>query len=212
MFGRYTDSRRASTASGAREQTLADVSLERTASAFEAIVDYAETKDVDFIAMGTHGRDGSERYVVGSVAERVVNTTPMPVLTVRVIDDTLIYLYESILVPTDGSEHATTALRMGTAVTERYGATLHLLAVLEDQLLGLLGGESDRESQAMALLEDGEATANDAGVDEVVTAVESESVPTEITSYVNVAGIDLMVMGSHGRTGLDERFPCSMSK
>ncbi|QLK26523.1 universal stress protein [Natrinema zhouii] len=172
----------------------------------EAIVDYAETKDVDLIAMGTHGRDGLERYVVGSVAEQVVNTAPMPVLTVRAIDDTPIYPYESILVPTDGSEHATTALRTGAAVAKHHGATLHLLAVLEDQLLGSLGGESDRESRARDLIEDGEATANDAGVDDVVTAVESGSVPTEITSYADAEGIDLVVMGTHGRTGLDERF------
>jgi len=48
------------------------------------IVDYATTNDVDLIVMGTHGRAGLDRWLLGSVAERVVRTSPVPVLTVRV--------------------------------------------------------------------------------------------------------------------------------
>lgn len=179
---------------------------------YDAIVDYAERKDVDLVAMGTHGRDGLKRYVVGSVAERVVNTAPMPVLTVRAIDDLPVYPYESVLVPTDGSEHATTALRTGAAVAKRHDATLHLLAVLEDGLLGSVGGGSDRERQARDLIEDAKSMATDTGVDNVVTAVESGSVPTEITSYTEAAEVDLVVMGTHGRTGLDERLLGSITE
>jgi len=49
----------------------------------DAIVDYAEENDVDLIVMGTHGRRGVERYVVGSVTERVVRATDVPTLVVR---------------------------------------------------------------------------------------------------------------------------------
>ena len=38
---------------------------------------------IDLIVMGTHGRSGMERLLVGSVAERVIRTAPCPVLTVR---------------------------------------------------------------------------------------------------------------------------------
>ncbi|WP_226483346.1 universal stress protein [Natrinema amylolyticum] len=176
----------------------------------DVIIDYAKTKDVDLVVIGTHGRDGLKRYVVGSVAERVVNTAPMPVLTVHAIDEPT-YPYESVLVSTDGSEHATTALQMGTDVAKRHGATLHILAVLEDGLLGL-GGELDRERQAMDLLEDAKSTATNGGVDDVVTAVESGSVPTEIISYAEAAGVDLVVMGTHGRTGLDDRLLGSITE
>ena len=48
------------------------------------IVDYATETGVDLIVMGTHGRSGVDRLLLGSVAERVVRRSPVPVLTVRV--------------------------------------------------------------------------------------------------------------------------------
>lgn len=51
------------------------------------IRDVAETEDCDIVVMGTHGRGGLDRLLLGSVAERVVRTAPVPVLTVRVGDD-----------------------------------------------------------------------------------------------------------------------------
>ncbi|MFB6155109.1 MAG: universal stress protein, partial [Haloferacaceae archaeon] len=47
------------------------------------ISDYAREHDADVVAMGTRGRHGENRFLIGSVAERVVRTCPVPVLTVR---------------------------------------------------------------------------------------------------------------------------------
>jgi nucleotide-binding universal stress UspA family protein len=47
------------------------------------IGDYATEIDADVVAMGTRGRHGENRFLIGSVAERVVRTCPVPVLTVR---------------------------------------------------------------------------------------------------------------------------------
>ncbi|AQL44122.1 stress response protein [Halorientalis sp. IM1011] len=49
-----------------------------------AIVDHADEDDCDLIVMGTHGRGGIDRLLLGSVAERVVRRAPVPVMTVRV--------------------------------------------------------------------------------------------------------------------------------
>ncbi len=46
------------------------------------IVEYAEQNDIDMIVMGTHGRTGLHRFLVGSVAQRTIQTAPIPVLTV----------------------------------------------------------------------------------------------------------------------------------
>jgi len=48
------------------------------------IVRYAEREGCDLIVMGTHGRGGIDRLLLGSVAERVVRSSTVPVLTVRV--------------------------------------------------------------------------------------------------------------------------------
>jgi len=47
------------------------------------IADYAREIDADLVATGTRGRHGENRFLIGSVAERVVRTCPVPVLTVR---------------------------------------------------------------------------------------------------------------------------------
>ena len=58
------------------------VVLSSTAPA-AAIVSYAHESNIDLIVMGTHGRSGIAHLLMGSVAERVVQTAPCPVLTVR---------------------------------------------------------------------------------------------------------------------------------
>lgn len=48
----------------------------------EVILDYVDEHDVDLVVMGTHGRTGLDRYVIGSVTEKIVRLADVPVLTV----------------------------------------------------------------------------------------------------------------------------------
>lgn len=49
----------------------------------EAILDHARSSDADLIVMSTHGRGGISRWVYGSVADRVLQAAPCPVLLIR---------------------------------------------------------------------------------------------------------------------------------
>ncbi|MBF0530640.1 MAG: universal stress protein, partial [Deltaproteobacteria bacterium] len=49
----------------------------------EVILEYAKETDIDIIVMGTHGRKGLDRIFFGSVAEQVVKTSPVPVVTIN---------------------------------------------------------------------------------------------------------------------------------
>lgn len=51
------------------------------------IIDYATGVDADVVAMGTRGRHGDHAFLLGSVAEAVVRQSPIPVLTVRQLED-----------------------------------------------------------------------------------------------------------------------------
>jgi nucleotide-binding universal stress UspA family protein len=55
----------------------------RTGDPHEAILDYAEAADIDLIVMGTHGRTGLDRYLIGSVTEKIVRLSDTPVMTIR---------------------------------------------------------------------------------------------------------------------------------
>lgn len=56
--------------------------------AAQEIISYANTHEMDVIVMGTHGRTGIDRILFGSVAEKVVKTASMPVMTVRPKENT----------------------------------------------------------------------------------------------------------------------------
>ena len=177
-------------------------------SPYRAIVDYADSRDVDLVVMPTHGRGGLERLLLGSTTERVVRRSDVPVLTLRSDGGAPEYPDRNVLVPTDGSDCAGEALEMGVDVANATGAALHVLSVVDTASLGvdvrtdIQTGEF--EESAAAVVEEATALAAEAGVDPVSGAVESgSSVHRMIRSYVEEHDVDLVVLGTHGRTGLD---------
>ena len=60
--------------------------LQKTGVAWEEIIETAKRLDVGLIVMGTHGRRGLPRAILGSVTEKVVRLSPVPVLTVHGAD------------------------------------------------------------------------------------------------------------------------------
>jgi nucleotide-binding universal stress UspA family protein len=102
----------------------------------DEILRYAEENDVDLILMATHGRSGIRRWVMGSVADRVLRASPVPVWLVRAgIPEGIVYdkwPKRTILVPLDGSELAEEVLPHVEALAKQRGTEL-----LEIVLLGV---------------------------------------------------------------------------
>lgn len=71
-------------ATAAGVETVTEVS---TGTVHRTIIDYADEHGVDLIVMGTHGRQGLDRYLLGSVTEKVVRASDVPVMTIRVTDE-----------------------------------------------------------------------------------------------------------------------------
>ncbi|WP_327053804.1 universal stress protein [Halomicrococcus gelatinilyticus] len=72
------------TASRARQHGVDSVTAEaRLGTPHSAILDYADEHDVDLVVMGTQGRTGLRRHLLGSVTAKVVRLSDVPVLTVR---------------------------------------------------------------------------------------------------------------------------------
>ena len=68
--------------SGDLSSTVVETAVESGRPA-RTIVEYAEEHDVDHVVMGSHGRSGVSRILVGSVAETVMRRSPVPVTVVR---------------------------------------------------------------------------------------------------------------------------------
>jgi nucleotide-binding universal stress UspA family protein len=70
-------------AGAARERGVSARTFVRTGSPYQEIVDHVTDERADLVVMGTHGRGGMSRMLLGSVADRVIRLAPCPVLTVR---------------------------------------------------------------------------------------------------------------------------------
>jgi nucleotide-binding universal stress UspA family protein len=103
-----------------------------------AIVKTAEEKQADLIVMGTHGRSGISRAMLGSVTERVLRETTRPVLTVRQkkgqIASTGEIEIKKVLCPVNFSEVSHQSLAHAVAVADCFGAELTILHVSETEL------------------------------------------------------------------------------
>ena len=110
--------------------------VKRDIAAAPAIVAYAQEHDIDVIVMGTHGRRGLRRLLMGSAAEEVVRTGPCPVLIARCAEAEAAEppVHTAILVPVDFSRHARIALRHARELAALFNARLDLLHIVEDQL------------------------------------------------------------------------------
>ncbi|MFC6873310.1 universal stress protein [Halobellus marinus] len=115
-------------------------------------------------------------------------------------------MYDDILIPTDGSEGTRGAIEHGIDLATKYGATLHTLYVVNTNVT-----VETTSAQTLAALEE----IGQEAIDEVIQQAEAADVETiegtvaqgvphhAILDYVDENDVDLVVMGTHGRTGLD---------
>lgn len=115
-------------------------------------------------------------------------------------------MYDAILVPTDGSEAATDAARHAYSLGERYEATVHVLSVVETSESTSIVGQGDEKLEM--LREEGtdstrriveEALSRDI---DAVGAVEIGDPDRTILRYANDNDVDVIVMSTHGRSGV----------
>jgi nucleotide-binding universal stress UspA family protein len=118
-------------------------------------------------------------------------------------------LYERILVPTDGSEGVERAVQHAIDLAHVHGATVHALYVVNVASHSTLPMEGAFEGVSEMLRADAEdavgmveAVGDDFDVP-VETAIIEGSPSTEIVRYAEREGCDLVVMGTHGRGGID---------
>jgi len=100
----------------------------------EAIVEDAAPPEIDLIVIGTQGRTGLARILLGSVADKVIRHAPCSVLAVR--GDSSSSSFKHVLCPTDFSDSSRYALELACTLATFGGAGITLLHVVEIPVLG----------------------------------------------------------------------------
>ncbi|MFN8499817.1 MAG: universal stress protein [Anaerolineae bacterium] len=168
----------------------------------------------DMVVMTTHGYSGLRRLVFGSVAEKVLATSPAPVWLVpahgTAYPPLLTRPAPLALIPLDGSALAEAALPPALMLVNALGARLLLLRVLPPEPLLIDPGVAE----ALAPTEDETPAGAEAYLETLVPGIEAQGIPTQfvvrrgpaiqtILDEIWASGADLLIMATHGRSGLD---------
>jgi nucleotide-binding universal stress UspA family protein len=175
------------------------------------ILRFAEASRADVVVMGTHGRSGFQRLILGSVTESVLRHAACPVLTVPpgVADAVPVgpELFRRILCAVDFSAPSLRALDYASSLAQEGEASLTVLHVFEpvaDYVAVTVGGVDNKAMQAAAerhlhTLVAGRAN----GSGEVITMLAVGKPGREILEVAEAQQIDLIVLGVAGRGAAD---------
>jgi nucleotide-binding universal stress UspA family protein len=184
--------------------------LVRSISAAEAIVETASELDCDLIVMGTHGRRGIKHLLLGSVAENVVRSIDIPVLTVRPGIELPAQGPKRILVAHDFSERSATAIRAARDWAEVFDGEITLLHVVEPVVYPEFYAINALSDDVMTRLRDRATEALDEAAREILgnlpvnTVVLIGRAADTIINEAQPESFDLVIMGTRGLTGLEQ--------
>ncbi len=186
----------------------------RGISPADEIVNHAKQSKTDLIVMGTHGRSALGHFLIGSVAEKVIRHAHCPVLTVAHQEKEI---YEppsvkKILVPVDFSDHSKTALKYASKLGAHFDASLEFLHVVDQRVhpaYYVMGEQSifnifpDLMDRSMGFLKEFIK-------DEILAGLATEffvregNPHSEIVNFSKKQGADLILMSTHGLSGLEK--------
>jgi nucleotide-binding universal stress UspA family protein len=180
------------------------------------ILQQASRISADLVVMGTHGRSGFDHLLLGSVAERTLRTSRVPVLVVpphtRDVVPPPIEPFRSVLCAVDFSQDSARALEHAASLARHGAGRLTLLHVVEPMPVGYdpMGGPPfDIAGYEFRLEESGRAQLQKLAPDRLTAGCEVETVLARGKAYKEILRVaaecqaDVIVLGVHGRNAFD---------
>ncbi len=195
---------------GGDREIVVETHLVRSVSAAEAIVETASELECDLVVMGTHGRRGIKHMLLGSVAENVVRSVDIPVLTVRPGIEVATLGPKRILVAHDFSDRSATAVRVAGDWATDFDAKITVLHVVEPVVYPEFYAINVLSDDVMTRLRDRATEALDDAADKILgdrpvnTLVLVGRATDTIIAEARPENFDLVVMGTRGLTGLEQ--------
>jgi len=191
------------------EGVVAAATVIRSETPFLAIAEEASRLKSDLIVTGRRGRTGLKSLLMGSVTKRTIGHAPCNVL---VVPKDAVLTCRNILVATDGSRHSEAAAREAVSMAGSCGATLVIVAAVQAESSAPLDIVSSQMQKD--LIADRELTTAENNIRLVKELADKAQVRATSCIYAGRPGdvivhvarekkADLIIVGSHGRTGLD---------
>jgi nucleotide-binding universal stress UspA family protein len=182
-------------------------------SASNQILDFAKSHDIDLIVMGTHGRRGFNRFLLGSEAERVLRFAPCPVLTISKRAEHVdgVGVLERILLPVDFSPSSDRALEYAMWLAAKHDAVVDMVHVFDEPVVppflmdhtGSYISTDPRMKDRCLESMDKDLAAYPREKSRVRKHVLEGRIASTIHDFAEKQESNLIVMGTRGLSGLD---------
>jgi len=174
----------------------------------EVIVETAETNKADLIALGTYGRKGFKRLLMGSVTSQVIMNSPCDVLVVTRECTRCTGKDSSLLVPFEGSETSKKALVRACELAKLDGGELTVLYVIPryEEMVNFYKTEAITThlfQEAEKILDGAKKIAAELGVP-IKAVVQEGHAGDSIVKLADKFKNDLIIMGTHGWSGMNK--------
>ena len=184
--------------------------------AADTIIENAAGDPAILIAMATHGRSGLNRFLLGSVAEKVLRGASNPMLLIRAASEAKSVgeaIFKSIIVPMDGSELAASVLPIAAELAQKLDLDVELFSVYHIPYNVYAGDEgfyashydallASARDEAQEYLEKQAAEVKKLGAPRVVCSTKEGFAADEIIALGRKTADNLIAMSSHGRSGV----------
>jgi nucleotide-binding universal stress UspA family protein len=171
----------------------------------EALLKFIESERISVVVMSTQGRTSMMRWLLGSHIESALNNLPVPILLVRP-------MYQKVVVPLDGSKWSESAIPRAVEIARVHAAEVILLHIYQSKAgryegQWALAGQQEIADQTYEQMRDQLVALRNRlraeGLSAREVLIRSTNPAQAICDFVNGEdGISLIVMSTHGRTGL----------
>lgn len=187
----------------------------------EMLIEAVESNKIDLLILGTHGRRGFNRFLLGSVAEETIRISTVPVLLVRAEEGRANYLtnrnalpYQRIVIATDGSKVSDSALIQAIDLAKSLDATLSVLHIANEFPAKDFIFAKQFVHYQEAIKHHGEEILkksihlcheNDLRAETLLIEIidKPEGVPDKIIESILSLKADLLIVGTHGHSGIN---------
>jgi nucleotide-binding universal stress UspA family protein len=198
------------------------VETEEIAGTASTVADFAREKGADLIVLGTHGRHGIARMVLGSTAAGVIAATRIPALVTKapLAEGAATRPFAHVLVAVDDSDPSDAAVAAAIDLAARDRARVTFCSVVESNALAIRAVEigydpndaiAEGRAHAQGLVDAALAAARARGV-EARGEIAAGNPAQALLDVARAENADLVVVGSHGRRGLQRLFVGSVAE
>lgn len=199
---------------------------DREENVAQSIFEHTQELSIDLVIICTHGSSGLRGFLFGSIAQQTLQRGAQSVLLIFPREDSVVPLFDvqHILVPLDGAVVHDPALPSAILLAQAFNATVHLALVIptletlsgDRALSGMLLPTTMRalldlsQQEASEYLDRAAAQCRSAGVNTTTDILRGDTVPM-VLGLAERLKVDLVVMASHGRVGLDAKLAGSVA-